>query len=119
MFKKLDKIEYGLLASLICAFAVCVLLSLAGCQSTSSSAVTVTVQTDIQTALNVICPVEAQVQAAIAAGTLAKPNANVQASLNTLAAVCPPNLAPTNIVTATVDLINAYAAIAPLLAKIK
>ena len=94
-------------------------VALAGCNAQQAANLQLTVDTDVDTALAVICPVVAQVEAAQAAGTLDAPNTNVKAALRALDAACPPNLPPTSLVTATSALIQAYVAIEPLLAQIK
>ena len=101
-------------------------VALAGCLTTSAtlpgtaqSSLQVTVQTDIQTALDTVCPVAAVIQADFDSGTLDAPNRNIKSAMATIASFCPPNLPPTNVVTATADLVSAFIAIQPILAQIK
>jgi len=94
-------------------------VALVGCNAQQAANLQITVQTDINTTIAVMCPVVAQVEAAQTAGSLDAPNANVKAALRALDAVCPPNPPPTTLVTATSSLIQAYVAIQPLLAQIK
>jgi hypothetical protein len=100
--------KYALVGSLalVCAAA------LAGCNANGSLNISTT--TDINTTLGIMCPTVATIQ-----NSTLSLNANDKAALATLAAVCPPNPPPTTVVTATVDMINAYIAIEPLLAQIK
>ena len=92
-------------------------LSLAGCAANGT--LNPTAQAELQNALNLACPIIAQVQTAVDSGQLKKPNANVQSALATAETACPPNPAPTNAVAAVADLIAAYNAAQPLIAKIR
>jgi hypothetical protein len=81
--------------------------SLAGCNSNGS--VSVSVASNIQSALNVGCPILATVQA-----SNLSLNSTQKASETVLALACPPNPAPTSALVAVADLISAYTILQPL-----
>src|ERR1700677_577142 len=82
--------------------------SLAGCNSNSSVSVSVT--SNIQSALNVGCPILATLKA-----SGLSLNSTQKAAATVLALACPPNPAPTSAVVAVADLISAYTILQPLL----
>ena len=97
----------------ILALALVGTLGLAGCSATTGT-LTPAAQATVTQYLASYCPVEAAVRAQAQAGS-----ASVKAADSLLQSVCPPNPAPTNAVVAVVDLVQAYAVIAPLVAKKK
>jgi hypothetical protein len=81
--------------------------AMAGCNS--NSAVSVSVTSTIQAALNVGCPILATLQA-----SGLSLNSTQKAAATVLALACPPNPAPTSAVVAVADLISAYTILQPL-----
>ena len=71
-----------------------------------------TVQTDVNSALATACPIVGVIQANPPAMSAFQKQALAQ-----LASACPPNPAPTNVVTAATDILAAYEALAPLVKK--
>ena len=71
-----------------------------------------TVQTDVNSALATACPIVGVLQANPPAMSAFQKQALAQ-----LAGACPPNPAPTNVVTAATDILAAYEALAPLVKK--
>jgi hypothetical protein len=82
-------------------------VGLAGCNSNGS--VNVSVTSNIQSALNVGCPILAILQA-----SNLSLNSTQKASKTVLALACPPNPPPTSAVVAVADLIAAYTILQPL-----
>lgn len=81
--------------------------SLAGCSATGT--LTPAATSDVTAVLAQVCPVAATVQAAGTATTK-----DSKAALAVVLGVCPPNLPPTNAVSVTIAVLNAYAVIKPL-----
>lgn len=69
-------------------------------------------QTDVNSALATACPIIGVLQANPPAMSAFQKQALAQ-----LASACPPNPAPTNVVTAATDILAAYEALAPLVHK--
>ena len=95
----------------ILALALVGAIGLAGCSATTGT-LTPAAQATVAQYLASYCPVEVAIRAQAQAG-----NAKFKAADNLLQSVCPPNPAPTNSVVAVIDLVNAYAVIAPLISK--
>jgi hypothetical protein len=96
------------LASFRSALALGVIAaSLAGCNVNGS--VAASVSSDIQSALNVGCPILAAVQA-----SSLSLNSTQKTAETALALACPPNPAPTSAVIAAADLVSAYTILQPL-----
>ncbi len=70
------------------------------------------VQTGVNSALATACPIVGVIQANPPAMSAFQKQALAQ-----LASACPPNPAPTNVVTAATDILAAYEALAPLVKK--
>lgn len=105
------------------AAAIAVSALLAGCATAPNGNVTIfgqdtginqaNAQADVQSALNTACPVYAALVPSL------PPNLSTvqKAAVQTLAGICPPNPPPTNAVVAATDILAAYEALQPLLAK--
>ena len=72
----------------------------------------VAAQADVNSALATACPIVGVIQANPPAMSAFQKQALAQ-----LAGACPPNAAPTNVVTAATDILAAYEALAPLVHK--
>ena len=84
---------------------------LAGC---ANGQLTPQAQSQIQAALNAICPTATALQPSMVATF----NGNVKTAYNALLLACPPNPPPTNPVVIGVDILDAVQILAPYLKRI-
>jgi hypothetical protein len=96
------------------ALAVGALALAAALSACANGQLTPVAQQDIQTALNVACPVITALQPSVAATF----NGNVRTAYNAVLLACPPNPPPTSPVIIGIDILDAIQILQPYLKKL-